>query len=110
MLLKVLDGQGQAQTIITAGQETIADRSASIIAADAQNVMEENDSRSGYYFKNPEGNDDMYINDVAEAYADASQNFKVPAGGSWPPPGYPVTTRAISVIGTIGQDFIAREW
>lgn len=109
MLLRVLDGQGQAQTIIAVGQATVTDRSGNIQAEAAQHVMEENPDRSGWWFKNT-GGYDMYVNDVDDATAEVT-SFKVEPGGIWPPAGYtPVSTNALSVIGTPGDTYLAREW
>lgn len=111
MLLKVIDGEGQEQTIIVEGQETVVDQSGTITADQtSQNVVAENDSRSGFFFYNPLNNDNMWVNDLGAAVADDSKSFLVMPGGRWPPQGYPISVGAIQVIGTIGQAYLAREW
>lgn len=108
MLLKVLDGEGNSQTIITSGQETVVNQSGVIAGAAAQPVMPANASRSGWFFQNTSIHD-MHVNDLAAALADGTC-MKVAAQGTWPPAGYPLSTGALSVIGTPADTYIAREW
>jgi len=110
MLLTVLDGLGVSQKVVTPGQEAVVDKSGSIGATGvAQDLMVANVNRSGWNFQN-EGASDMWINETGVAAAADSPSWKVPAGGYFPPPGFPLTTSKISVIGTIGQKFTSREW
>lgn len=108
MLLRVRDGEGQPQTMIVPGQETVNKHDGALADALAHDAIPANPDRSGYFFQN-RGNADMYVNDQAAAVADGT-SFKVAPGGTWPPAGYPVTTGAISVIGTQGDAYIARDW
>lgn len=106
MLLQVLDAVGDQQTVIAAGQEVVVNRSGVIAAAPAQNVMEANDQRSGWWFLNT-GQNPMFLNELAAADLTA---YQVLPGGVWPPAGYPLSTGALSVLGTPGDTYQAREW
>ncbi len=113
MLLTVLDGNGVAQRIITEGQEAPTDASDLILVDDvAQDVLVANATRSGWFFQN-QGANDMYLNDLgvaAHPIVQGTGSYLVPAGGSFPPVGYPVSTGVLSVIGTAGDAFFVREW
>lgn len=113
MLLQVIDGQGILQTVIATGQETVVDHSGSLDSSAAQELLAENESRSGWFIQN-RGTNPMYLNELGEdasaTVAADSGSIKLAAGESFPPAGYPVTTAAISIIGTVDDDFICREW
>lgn len=109
MLMTVIDGNGAPQTIIVHGQEALVDKSGSIaVTGVAQDVAVANSGRSGFRFQNV-SNNPMYINDTGDATV-APGSFIVGAGQYWPPEGYAVTTNRISVLGTAGDQFTAKEW
>ncbi len=111
MLVPIIDGSGNAVNICIAGQETLVDRSSVLADENAQEVMASNEARSGFFFQNcsTDGND-MWINELGDAATAASPCIRIVAGGVWSSLGYPVTVNAISVIGTAGDTFTAREW
>lgn len=108
MLLIVLDGAGDLQTIISPGQEVVTDRSGAIVATDTpQELMAVNTARSGFFLQNI-GETNLYINDLDDAVI--GESMIVSSGGIWPPPGYPVSVGSISISGTQGCAYVAREW
>lgn len=110
MLLNVLDSAGVAQKIITKGQEAVVDKSGSITSTGvAQTAIAANTLRSGCIIQNRSVSNAMYVNDLGAA-STGQQSFMVPAGGFWPPSDYPVATGAVSILGTVGDLFTAREW
>lgn len=109
MLLNVLDSAGVAQKVVVAGQEAVVDRSGSIALSDvAQTAIAANVYRSGFFIQN-KGANPMYINELGTATA-VGGSITIPAGASFPPAGYPVSTGAISILGTAGDIYTAREW
>jgi hypothetical protein len=109
MLLQIKDGAGATHTIIVQAQDTVNDRSGAIDAdAVSQTVMAANLNRSGFYFQNVSTHN-MTLNELG-IDATATGAWVIPPNGTFPPPGYPVSTDAINVAGTLGDVFIAREW
>lgn len=110
MLLNILDSQSAQQQILTNGQEAVVDRSALIgSTALSQTLLEPNLQRSGWIFQN-RGTNVMYINDFGQDASASLGSFMVLPGGIFPPAGFPVTTSKISILGTGGDGFTAREW
>lgn len=113
MLINVLDAAGIAQKLIVHGQEAPLDHSGVIAAtAVAQTALAANSLRSGYVIQN-RGAAAMYVNDLGAATVAVGANagsFAIQPGAFFPPVGYPVTTGAISIIGTINDGFAVREW
>lgn len=110
MLLTVLDGLGVQQKVIVAGQEAIVDKSGTIAATGvAQVAIAANALRSGYRIQNRSAVNPMYVNELGAASA-GQQSCTIAPGAFFPPEGYPVTTSAISIMGTTGDLFSAREW
>jgi len=109
MLLNVLDGNGNSQKIISFGQEAVSDRSGSItVTAVAQVMMAANLLRSGFFIQNT-GSSVIYLNDVGTATTGIG-SFAILPNSSFPPHNYPVTTGTISILGTTGNIYTAREW
>lgn len=109
MLMTVIDGNGTAQSIIVSAQEAVADKSGSIAATGvAQEPVAANLLRSGFRLQNV-GSNPMYVNDLGVATV-GSGSFIVGVGQFWPPEKYPVSVGAISILGTAGDAFTAREW
>ena len=109
MLLNILDGAGLAQKVIVAGQESVVDRSGTIAAtAVSQSFLAVNLLRSGFTLQN-RGVNPMYLNELGAA-AVIGSSFVVPANGFFPPEGFPVSTNAWAILGTISDAFTAREW
>lgn len=113
MLLNIIDGSGFQQKIITPGQETITDQSGVIaVTGVAQQLLAANPNRSGFIMQN-DGAHNMEVNDLGAATTTPVANngsFVVLPGGYFPPMCYPVSTGAISIIGTINDTFTARAW
>lgn len=110
MKLQILDGSGIAQTIIAATQEAVVDHSSTITVTNtAQNALAANANRSGYFFQNLSTVNPMYLNELGTATA-VQGSIKIPPGGTFPPAGYPVSTGALSVLGTAADPFTCREW
>lgn len=110
MKLIILDGLGASQTVLAASQEAVVDHSATITATGtAQNALAANANRSGYFFQNLSATNPMYVNELGAATTGAG-SIKIPAGGTFPPAGYPVSTGALSVLGTAADPFTCREW
>ncbi len=109
MLLQILDANGVSQTIVANAQEAVVDGSGTIAATGvAQWAILANPGRSGFIFQN-NGENQMILNELGPA-AVGSGSFVVKPGDFFPPPGYPVTSNAWSVLGTTGDAFTAREW
>lgn len=116
MQLQVLDGEGNTQTVIVAGIESIVDES-NVIAQTgvSQMAAAANGNRSGWAFQNQSQNGNwMYLNELGTAATSAT----APGNGSWavapgavfPPPGFPLSTAQINILGTAGDVFVFREW
>jgi|WetSurMetagenome_2_1015567.scaffolds.fasta_scaffold209438_2 hypothetical protein len=109
MLVTVLDGNGISQQLIIASQESVSDVSGVIAVTDtSQPMLAANALRSGYSVQN-NGSNVMRINDTGNS-STLPGSFTVPPLGFFPPPGYPISTGAINISGTIGDNFSAREW
>lgn len=110
MLLSVLDGNGAAQKVIVQAQEAVLDHSSTIAATGvSQAALAANANRSGCIIQNT-GLNPMHVNDVGAATAIGGSSFLLAPGAYWPPAGYPVTTNAINIIGTISDSYACREW
>ena len=110
MKLSILDGTGASQTILTAAQEAVVDHSSTIAATGTpQNALVANVNRSGYFFQNLSATNPMYLNELGIATT-GSGSIKVPAGGTFPPAGYPVSTGALSILGTAADGYTCSEW
>ena len=109
MLIKVVDALGVAQTFISQAQEAVTDQSGSIVATGvAQDAMDANAFRSGFFVQNV-GANPLYVNELGAATTGAGSYLLAPGAG-FPPAGYPVSTGAVSILGTVGGVFTAREW
>lgn len=109
MLLTVLDGLGVSQKVIAVGQEAPVDKSGVIAATGvAQVAIDANAFRSGFVIQNT-GANAMRVNELGAASVGAG-SFSIAPGAFFPPAGYPVSTGAISIVGTAGDIFVAREW
>lgn len=118
MLLNVLDALSNPQVVVTASQigpvTTAADQSGTIAATGvAQTLMAGNAQRSGWVVQN-QGTNDMWINEIGQnaASTGAPNNGSVRLGPGevWPPPLQPVPTVSISILGTGGDFYMAREY
>ncbi len=109
MLLNVLDSAGVAQKVIVASQEAIVDHSGSIASTGvAQTAIAANALRSGFFIQN-KGANPMYVNELGAA-TNGAGSFTIAPGASFPPAGYPISTGALSILGTAADIFTAREW
>lgn len=109
MKLNVLDASGVPQQLLVKGLEAITDRSGSIAATGiSQIIIAANSARSGFLIQNRSLNP-MHINDLGTASVGAS-SFTLAPGECFPPAGYPITTNAIHLLGTVSDIFSAREW
>lgn len=110
MLLKALDGDGIQQLVVVQSQEALVDYSGTGNGA-AQTVLATNLLRSGYILQNQSPtNQPLFVNDTGVADPIAAGSFEVGPGQYFPPPGYPLTTNAISVFAANGDAYTIREW
>ncbi len=113
MLINVLDAAGVSQKLTVHGQEAAVDHSGIITATGtAQVALAANALRSGYFIQN-RGVNPMYVNELGTAVVAVSTNagsVAIAPGSTFPPLGYPLSTGAISIIGTINDSFVVREW
>lgn len=117
MLTAIIDGNGVARNLITPGQETVVDKSGHIAVTNTSQVaIAANSNRSGWFIQNLSAvpGQGMWINDLgvdaSETPADGNTSIYLDAGDYYPRAGQPVTTKAISIIGTAGDAYAAREW
>lgn len=109
MLVLALNGAGQPVTFAVQAQDTISDRSGSIAeTAASQSLMPANTGRSGWFFQNC-GQNPMTLNELGDDATDAGAILVLP-GASFPPPGYAIPTVAMTVAGTAGDAYTARDW
>lgn len=108
MDLRVLDGEGNLQTIVVLGPATVVNHDGALPNDEGFQVIDENDDRQGWLFYNA-GEDDMWVSDTGTA-SDTGDSFKVSPGEYWPPAGYPSGTGPLNVKGTNGAKYLAREW
>lgn len=111
MLLNVLDAAKTLRTICAQSQDSPTNRSGTITAAGASQVlMAANANRSGWFVQNTGQNITIRVNDLAGDPADANSVILL-YGQTFPPPGYPVTVGAINITGDVtGSPYSAREW
>lgn len=111
MLLVVVDGNGDEQTVVVKGQidpSAIADLSGTITALGvSQPLAAANALRSGLYVQNTSA-DDLTISELGDATLPNS--FVIEPGKSWPPENYDVPTGEVAIAGPTGNTFVAREW
>lgn len=109
MIITILDAAGVQQSVIAKGQESVVDKSGTITATGvSQLLMAANANRSGFLVQNL-GSNPMHINAFGVA-ADDQTSFTIAPGAFFPPENYPITTGAITILGTIGDKFAAKEW
>lgn len=114
MLLDVKDGLGQDQQIVAPGQESPVDSSGVIlVTGDSEQLLAANAYRAGWFFQN-QGQNAMQINELganaSTPTAAGAGSWNVPPGGTWPPPGFALTTAKITISGTQGDAYACREW
>jgi hypothetical protein len=113
MQLTVKDGNGQAQTVIAQANDLATDLSGVLAGYTSVPVAPQNAARAGYFFQN-QGANPMWVNELGlpatQTPVANNGSILVPPGGSFPPPGFPVSTAQISVIGTPGDTFAFRTW
>jgi len=109
MQLKVLDALGIQQTLVSGGLESISDHSGTVAATGvSQTLLAANLSRSGWVGQNTSTHT-LYWNPNGDASTGAG-SFQVPAGGFFPPVGFPMTTGAVTITGTAADSFTIKEW
>jgi hypothetical protein len=111
VIITIIDGNGAPQRAIIQAQGPATDRSGAItgpVAGNPQVLMVANPNRSGWWFENVDAAP-MTLSDFGGDPTLASAVVVYP-GQSFPPPGYPVPVTAITIAGTLGQKFVAREW
>jgi hypothetical protein len=109
MKLSVLDAAGVLQSVVVNGQEAVVNASGILSSGAAQTIAAASTFRSGYFFQNLSTHS-MWINDMGTATASFG-SVLVPAGGSVSAPyNYPLTTNALSLIGTSGDAYTLRTW
>lgn len=109
MQVKVTDANGVQQTVLLQGLEAVVDHSGAIVTtAASQLCMTANPLRSGFFVQNT-SNRVQWVNELGAASAVAA-SYQLQPGAVFPPPGYPVTTGAVNILGTTGDTFTSREW
>lgn len=109
MRIDVIDGNGAPRNVIWQSTAVLTDRSG-VIAADhvSQDLMVANADRAGWFFQNRSGRP-MTISEYG-ADAELDSAITVYPNQSFPPPEYPLTLTKITVSGSIGDKYVAREW
>ena len=108
MLLIVQDGQGNAQTVIARGQESVSENSGVIAqTGQSQLLLAANNLRSGWIMQN-NGLYPMTVNEIGNSAL--TNSFIVPAGYMFPPANFPVTTNQLNIAGTAGDAYTLRTW
>jgi hypothetical protein len=121
-LISILDGNGNLATVAWQAQDVINDDSGNLGAGAvgpgrafqlvvAANVLPVGPGcRAGLRFQNTSQNP-MLLNEVNELTA---SSWIIGSGESFPPPGYPIPTGALYVMGTagsqLGDTFACRDW
>ncbi len=109
MLLIVQDGQGNEQTVIVKGQETVIDYSGVIaVTGSPQLALVANGLRSGWLLQN-NGQNPMAINEIGNSPG-TNSFFVAPFGGTFPPDNFPLTVAQINIMGTAGDAYTLRAW
>ena len=109
MLINLLDASGVSQKVAILSQEAVVDHSGTITATGvAQVLLSANALRSGWVMEN-RGSNVMHVNELGTATS-GSGSFSIQPSSTFPPYGFPLTTGAVSIIGTIGDKFTVREW
>ena len=111
MILAIVDGNGAPQKIVVQTQAPATDRSGAItgpVAGNPQVLMPANTNRSGWLVENVDAAP-MTVSDFGTDPTQPSAYVLYP-GHTFPPAGYPVPVTAITIAGTLGQKFVAREW
>lgn len=115
MLLNVLDSAGIAQKLSVRSQEAIADKSGIIAATGvSQTAIDANALRSGWLIENV-GSNPMYVNelgvDAASAVATGSGSIKIAPGEMISSVDkLALSIAKISILGTLNETYVAREW
>lgn len=113
--MQVVDANNETQEIVVQIPATPTDRSGTIQATDASQVLmdpvAEGSFRAGWIVQNNSltGNV-MLINDLGDDADNSPTSIYLAPGQFWPPPGYPVTQGQIAIAGTADDNFMAREW
>jgi hypothetical protein len=115
MILQVVDANGVLQTVCAQAPETPSDKSGTITVNNATQVLMDpaapGVTRSGWIVQNNGASGDlMFINDLGSDADTSPTSVQLAHGQFWPPPGYPVPQGQISIAGTAGDSFMAREW
>jgi hypothetical protein len=110
-LTTILDGLGFPRLIYLQGQDPITDRSGTITITDqSQVLMPANPQRGGFRVQNLSANQNvMTVNEIGSD-ATILNSWVIYASQSFPPPNYPIPVGAVTIAGTAGDAFVAREW
>lgn len=106
---KTASGDVTDSVVIIPQGVTPTNRSGTLANGSAQTLMAANASRQGFWVQNLHATDALWISDVGTAVA-GQPSLKIAAGALYESPPHAVPTGAISVIGTSGAEFSAREW
>ena len=109
MQLQAVDALGVQQIVLVSGVESPVDHSGAISSTGSpQTIIQANSLRSGFFIQN-RGANPMYLNELGVA-STGSGSLLIAPGGYFPVYGYPVSSGALSLVGTAGDIFTAREW
>ena len=110
MKLTVTDAAGYQQTVLVNGQESITDHSGVLPSNIAQTVLAANNLRSGFFIQNLSSVNSMWFNEIGTATNGAGSIKLLPNAFISTNSGFPLSTGALSLIGTSGDSYTLREW
>ena len=110
MLIQITDANNVTQTAVINTQEAVYDRSGTLASTNvSQQAVAANSNRSGFFIQNL-GSHNLWFNELGLATETAGSVLLPPNASISTTSGYPLSTGAINVIGTVGDSFTIREW
>lgn len=114
-VIQVVDANGALQQVCVQSPTTPLDRSGTIVATNVSQIlmdaMASGSTRGGWIVQNNgTSGGTLQINDTGNPADQSPSSIYLAPGEFFPPPGYPVTQGEITIAGTIGDNFMAREW
>lgn len=110
MLIQITDANNVTQSAVINTQEAVYDRSGTLSGTNVPQVtVSANANRSGLFIQNV-GSHNIWFNELGAASQSAGSVLLAPGASISTTSGYPLSTGAISMIGTSGDSFTVREW
>lgn len=112
-VVQIPDINGQPEQVCFQQPGTPTDRSGTCTgtALDLLDPVPTGQTRGGWIVQNcGVSATTMTINDIGSPADLGPSCVQLAPGQFWPPPGYPVTQGGVSILGMIGDNFMAREW